>query len=113
MDQRIGFCTTSDGVRIAYAVVGADGPPVVYAAGFPTHLEVEWERPGSRDFLEALSDGSTFVRYDMRGCGLSDSDVHDFSLDALVRDYGAWTYGILFTIIFCETFAPFASSRAK
>jgi membrane-associated protein len=24
-------------------------------------------------------------------------------LDALVRDYGAWTYGILFAIIFCET----------
>ena len=27
-------------------------------------------------------------------------DVH---LDAIIRDYGAWTYAILFVIIFCET----------
>jgi membrane-associated protein len=27
----------------------------------------------------------------------------DEHLIALVRDYGTWTYGILFTIIFCET----------
>ncbi len=88
MEQEIRFCTTSDGVRIAYATVG-DGPPVVYACGWPTHLELEWERPFARSFLEALAEGSTLIRYDMRGAGLSDPDVSDFSLDSLTKDLAA------------------------
>ncbi|MDP3766747.1 MAG: adenylate/guanylate cyclase domain-containing protein [Dehalococcoidia bacterium] len=88
MDQRIGFCQASDGVRIAYATLG-EGPPLVYTTGWPGHLELEWEQPFSRAFLEMLADGTTLVRYDMRGSGLSDLDVSDFSLDALVRDLEA------------------------
>ena len=89
MEQRIAFCTSTDGVCIAYAVTGDRGPAVVYVAGFPTHLEVEWERPSSRALLEALAAGATLVRYDMRGCGLSDNDVSDFSVEALTRDLEA------------------------
>ncbi len=88
MEQQIRFCTTSDSVSIAYATVG-DGPPVVYANGWPTHLELEWEAPSSRSFLEALAQGCTLIRYDMRGTGLSDRDVSDFSVDALVKDLEA------------------------
>jgi hypothetical protein len=40
MEQQIRFCTSSDGVRIAYATVG-QGPPLVRALGWFTHLEVE------------------------------------------------------------------------
>ena len=89
MEQQIRFCTSAGGVCIAYAVVH-DGPrTVVYAAGFPSHLEVEWQRPSSRALLEALASGSTLIRYDLRGCGLSDADVSDFSLEALVGDLAA------------------------
>ena len=88
MEQQIRFCTSTDGVTIAYATVG-DGPPIVYANGWPTHLELEWEAPSSRTFLEALAQGCTLIRYDMRGTGLSDRDISDFSLDALVRDLEA------------------------
>jgi class 3 adenylate cyclase len=102
MEQQIRFCTGVDGVPIAYAVVGSDGPPVIYVTGFPSHLELEWERPSSRAMLESLAAGSTLVRYDMRGCGLSDADVADFSLPALVRDleavvdaFGAKTFALL------------------
>ena len=84
-EQRIRFCTTSDGVRIAYATLGA-GPPLVYATGWPVHLEVEWQKPFVRRFLEDLAQGVTLIRYDMRGSGLSDEDVSDFSVDALIRD---------------------------
>jgi class 3 adenylate cyclase/pimeloyl-ACP methyl ester carboxylesterase len=87
MEQQIRFCTTSDGVRIAYATVG-DGPPLVYVCGWPQHLELEWEIPFSRGFLEALAEGLTLIRYDMRGGGLSDRDVSDFSLEALTADLG-------------------------
>lgn len=88
MEQQIRFCTTSDGVRIAYATIG-QGPPLVYAAGWTGHLELEWERPYVRSFLESLAAGRTLIRYDMRGSGLSDRDVSDFSLDALGRDLEA------------------------
>ena len=88
MDQQIAFCTASDGVRIAYAVVGS-GPPLVYVCGWPEHLQLEWEKPFSRAFLEALAEGSTLIRYDMRGSGLSDADVSDFSLESLSRDLEA------------------------
>ncbi len=102
MEQQIRFCKGADGAHIAYAVVGSDGPVVIYVTGFPSHLELEWERPTSRALLEALAAGSILVRYDMRGCGLSDADVADFSLPALVRDleavvdaFGAKTFALL------------------
>jgi len=88
IQQQINFCTTSDGVRIAYAKVG-DGPPLVYATGWPQHLEVEWQKPVVRRFLEDLGRGFTLIRYDMRGSGLSDLDVCDFSLGALIKDLEA------------------------
>ena len=88
MEQQIRFCTTSDSLTIAYAIVG-QGPPVVYATGWPTHLELEWEAPSSRSFLQTLAQGCTLVRYDMRGTGLSDRNADDFTLDALTRDLEA------------------------
>ena len=88
MEQQIRFCTTSDGVRIAYATVG-EGPPLVYVCGWPQHLELEWETPFSRSFLEALAQGFTLIRYDMRGSGLSDREASDFSLEFLTADLEA------------------------
>jgi pimeloyl-ACP methyl ester carboxylesterase/DNA-binding CsgD family transcriptional regulator len=87
-EQEIGFCTASDGVRVAYAVLGS-GPPLVYAAGWPVHLELEWEKPFVRRFLEGLAQAVTLIRYDMRGSGLSDLDISDFSQECLARDLEA------------------------
>ena len=88
MEQQLGFCTTSDGVSIAYATIG-DGPPLVYATGWPGHLSVEWETPVARQFLAELAQGVTLIRYDMRGSGLSDRDVPDLSLERWVWDLPA------------------------
>ena len=74
MRQEIRFCTTSDGVRLAFAVHGS-GPPLVKAVNWLTHLEFDWESPVWRHWLVALGAGHTVVRYDERGCGLSDRDV--------------------------------------
>jgi pimeloyl-ACP methyl ester carboxylesterase/DNA-binding CsgD family transcriptional regulator len=87
-EQEIRACTASDGVRVAYAVLG-DGPPLVYAAGWPVHLELEWDKPFVRSFLEDLARGVTLVRYDMRGSGLSQTNVGDFSAEVLLRDLEA------------------------
>jgi pimeloyl-ACP methyl ester carboxylesterase/DNA-binding SARP family transcriptional activator len=85
--QRVGFCTTPDGVRLAYAVSGS-GSPLVKASTWLTHLDHDWASPVWRHWWGALSSRHTLVRYDERGCGLSDWDVGDdsFTLDAWVRD---------------------------
>ena len=85
LEQRIHFCTATDGVRLAYATVG-EGPPLVRAAHWITHLDYDWHSPVWRHWLEGLARGRTLVRYDERGCGLSDHDVAELSFEAFVRD---------------------------
>jgi pimeloyl-ACP methyl ester carboxylesterase/DNA-binding CsgD family transcriptional regulator len=86
--QKVQFCTAPDGVRIAYAVHGS-GPPLVRTATWLTHLEFDWESPVWRHWLVGLAERHTLLRYDERGCGLSDRDVEDLSLDARVADLEA------------------------
>ncbi len=83
--QEIRFCKSFDGTRIAYATVG-EGPPVVKAANWLTHLEFDWESPVWRHVYTELSRDHLLVRYDDRGNGLSDWDVEDISFDAFVKD---------------------------
>lgn len=71
MNQQIQFCTTSDGARLAYAISG-EGPPLVMSASWFTHLENQWQSLTWRPWLEAFSREYSVVRYDSRGCGLSD-----------------------------------------
>lgn len=85
MQQQIRFCKTSDGIRLAYATAGS-GPPLVKAANWLNHVEYDWRTPIWRPLFERLARNRRLVRYDERGCGLSDWNVTDFSLDAWVRD---------------------------
>ena len=85
LQQEIRFCTSSDGVRIAYATVGK-GPTLVKSANWLNHLEYDWESPVWRHLLHALARTGHLIRYDERGNGLSDRDVADISFDAFVRD---------------------------
>src|SRR3954468_7107146 len=88
MKQQIRFCKSFDGTRIAYATAG-EGPPLVRAPHWLTHLEYEWEKPLWRPWGTELARGRRLVRMDERGCGLSDRDNADFSLEAFVRDLEA------------------------
>ena len=83
--QHIAFCQAADGVQLAYAVVG-EGPPLVRAANWMTHLGYDIESPVWRHWVRDLSLKYTFIRYDERGCGLSDWDATDFSFDDWVAD---------------------------
>ncbi|MGD2079086.1 MAG: alpha/beta fold hydrolase [Chloroflexota bacterium] len=85
MDQHIHFCKTQNGVQLAYATIG-HGPPLVKAANWLSHLEYDWHSPVWRHWLEGLAESHQLFRYDERGCGLSDWDVDDFSLEAWVQD---------------------------
>jgi len=86
--QQIRFCTSTDGVRIAYAVMG-EGAPFVWGPHFLTHLEFDLTSPVWRPWLVELSRHNTFIRYDARGCGLSDREITDLSFDASLADLKA------------------------
>jgi pimeloyl-ACP methyl ester carboxylesterase/DNA-binding winged helix-turn-helix (wHTH) protein len=83
--QQIAFCRAADGVRLAYAVAG-EGPPLVRAANWMTHLGYDIESPVWKHWVRDLSDKHRFIRYDERGCGLSDWDATEFSFDDWVAD---------------------------
>jgi class 3 adenylate cyclase len=88
MEQQIRFCTTSDGVRIAYATSGS-GEPLVVVPGWVSHLELDWDEGYRRVLLEPVAEHFTVIRYDKRGTGLSDRNVNDFSTEARLRDLEA------------------------
>jgi pimeloyl-ACP methyl ester carboxylesterase len=83
--QSIRFCSTPDQVRLAYAVTG-QGYPLVKAANWLSHLEFDWQSPVWKHWWKSLSQSYKLIRYDERGCGLSDWEVPKFSFDAWVRD---------------------------
>src|SRR5580693_6910485 len=84
MNQSIRFCTAADGVRLAYATSG-EGPPLVMAATWLTHLEHQWRSLAWRPWLEAFA-AFTLLRHDSRGCGLSDRESDKLSFENWVSD---------------------------
>lgn len=85
MVQEIRFCRASDGVSLAYATSGA-GPPLVWAANWLTHLDIDWKSPLWSHWFREISRHHTLVRFDQRGAGLSDRSVDELTMDAWVRD---------------------------
>jgi len=89
-EQEIGFTTTGDGVRIAYATTGnRAGPPILLVLGWFTDLEKGSNSPGMNPWVQGLLEEHRVVLYDGRGFGLSDRGIEDFSLDAKVHDLEA------------------------
>ncbi|WP_226648332.1 alpha/beta hydrolase [Microbulbifer variabilis] len=84
-EQKIEFCTASDGARIAYATIG-EGPPIVKAANWLSHLEYDWDSPIWSPLFRELSLDHRFIRYDERGNGLSDWDVENITFESFVSD---------------------------
>ena len=84
-EQEIQFCSTGDGVQLAYSRVGS-GPPLVKTGNWMTHLEFDFESPIWRHLYHALSRDHTLIRYDARGNGLSDRDVENVSFETFVSD---------------------------
>jgi pimeloyl-ACP methyl ester carboxylesterase/DNA-binding CsgD family transcriptional regulator len=83
--QHVRYLKASDGTRLAWAESGA-GDLVVKASNWLTHLEYEWESPVWRHWIQFFSANCRFVRYDERGCGMSDWQVGDLTLDQWTAD---------------------------
>ena len=78
MPQPVHFLKTPDGIRIAWTSGGA-GAPLVKASNWMTHLNYDTESPVWRHWVRFFESHFKVVRYDERGCGLSDWDVGDLS----------------------------------
>lgn len=86
MGQPVRFCSSFDGLRLAYTADGA-GPPLARTTFYLNHLELDWQCPVWKPYLDELTGGHTLLRYDMRGFGLSYHDTPPQSLDAWVQDF--------------------------
>jgi len=87
--QHVRYLNASDGTRLAWAESGTGPPIVVKAANWLTHLEYEWESPVWRHWIRFFTSHSRFVRYDERGCGMSDWQDGPLSLDQWFADLGS------------------------
>jgi class 3 adenylate cyclase/pimeloyl-ACP methyl ester carboxylesterase len=82
---QVHYCRTPDGVRLAYAKVG-DGPVLVTAGHWMTHMHYGWENPIRRGAWQRLRQGRQHIFYDWRGCGLSDRNVGETTLEKWIVD---------------------------
>ena len=87
-DHEVRFFQSFDGASIAYAMAG-DGYPVVLLPSWLSHLDHQRRSVAWAPFLDILSDRYCLIRYDPRGCGLSDRRVSDLGFEAWVRDLDA------------------------
>lgn len=85
LEQKIRFCRTQDGVTLAYASSG-EGPPLVKAANWLTHVDHDWHSPVWRHWLTELSRRHRLIRYDVRGSGMSDWDIPPATFEDFVSD---------------------------
>jgi pimeloyl-ACP methyl ester carboxylesterase/DNA-binding CsgD family transcriptional regulator len=86
--QSIHLTKSADGTAIAWSDVGR-GACIVKASNWLTHLEYDAKSPIWQHWIRFFSDHYRFIRYDERGCGMSDREVGELSLDASTRDLEA------------------------
>ena len=68
----IRYAKTTDGVHLAYQVIG-DGPiDLMYVPGWVSNIELNWDNPRFARFLRRLASFSRLIVMDRRGTGCSD-----------------------------------------
>jgi class 3 adenylate cyclase len=108
----------SGDVSIAYQVLG-DGPfDVVFVPPAVSNVELAWEVPNVRIFLERLASFSRLIQFDKRGTGMSDRVVGAPTLETRMDDVRAvmdaagseraalvgWSEGVAMSAVFAATY---------
>src|SRR5436305_4717261 len=83
--QEVRFCRSGDGVNLAVATCGS-GLPLVRSGTWLTHVQRDWQSPVWEPLFRRLMEKFCLIRYDPRGCGLSDRHAPDISFGGFVRD---------------------------
>ncbi|HZF24954.1 MAG TPA: alpha/beta fold hydrolase [Steroidobacteraceae bacterium] len=88
IQQSVRYLKTRDGVRLAWATSGS-GPALVKAANWLSHLDYDLESPIWHHWIDFLSAHFRLIRYDERGCGMTDWDVADVGTSRWADDLEA------------------------
>jgi class 3 adenylate cyclase len=108
----------SGDVSIAYQMLG-DGPfDVVFVPPAVSNVELGWEVPNTRTFLDGLASFSRLIHFDKRGTGMSDRVVGAPTLETRMDDVRAvmdaagsgraalvgWSEGVAMSALFAATY---------
>jgi pimeloyl-ACP methyl ester carboxylesterase/DNA-binding CsgD family transcriptional regulator len=89
MPYPIRYARTDDRVNIAFCELG-EGEPLIYLTALPwCNFSVGFSNPQTIRHQEEVAEAVRLIVYDARGCGLSDHDAADLTLDGFVRDIDA------------------------
>jgi DNA-binding SARP family transcriptional activator/pimeloyl-ACP methyl ester carboxylesterase len=83
------YVQTSDGVHIAFQVIGEGERDMVMVPGLMSHLELVWEDHETADFYQRLSALGRLILFDKRDTGLSDRASGTMSLEERMEDLRA------------------------
>ena len=85
MKPSVQFAKRKDGVTIAYSIFGS-GPPLALPPPWVTSLSFAIEDPFMNSYLKSLAQHMTVIFYDKHGCGQSDTDRREFTLESEMLD---------------------------
>lgn len=83
--QPVRFVSTHDDLSLAWSRTG-EGVPLVKASAWLTHLEYDAESPVWSHWVSFLESQFDYLRYDERGCGMSDRATGALDLDSWADD---------------------------
>ena len=89
MEPRIQYAQTEDGASIAFWKKGSGPTLVCMPALLETPMKAELQAEASCAWYQRLARGHTVVRFDPRGCGLSQQAALKYSLETFVADLDA------------------------
>ena len=85
MKPSVQFSKRKDGVTIAYSTFG-NGPPLVLPPPWVTSLSLVIEDPFMNQYIERLAQNMMVIFYDKHGCGQSDKNRTEFTLESELLD---------------------------
>jgi len=80
------YALTSDGVHIAYQILGQGERDIVFVPALMSHLDLLWDDAETAGFFERLATFGRLILFDKRDTGLSDRAVGDLSLKERMDD---------------------------
>src|SRR5262249_33625004 len=79
----------SDGVHIAYQIIGEGPFDLLFVPGFVSNIESMWQSPDQSAFFRRLASFSRLIIFDKRGTGMSDRGSQIFTLEQRMHDVQA------------------------
>lgn len=79
-DGGVRFARLPNGSQVAWSAQGS-GQPLVLIPGWLCHVEELWTHPSAVSARDKLAEGRRFIWYDRLGCGLSDRECFEISME--------------------------------